>query len=331
MKIVVAGAGAIGGFTGGMLAADGHEVALLGRPRILGPIREQGLTLTDYAGLSMKVPAEALRLETDPACLAAADLVIVAVKTAATAEIAAAIAAHAPADARVLSFQNGIQSARTLRAALPGWDVRACMVPFNVVCPEPGHFHRATSGDIVVEAGPGALAEALSTPAMKVLESDRIAEVQWGKLLINLTNALNALSGLPLQKMLLDRRWRRLMADQMTEAMAALKAAGIAFRPQTPLPPALIPHLLRLPTPLFRRIAAQMLTIDPEARTSMAYDIEAGRPTEIDALQGEILRLGAQTGVATPLTARIAARLARAEAAGGGSPRIDPRELREGG
>ncbi|MCT8161768.1 2-dehydropantoate 2-reductase [Pseudoruegeria sp. SHC-113] len=330
MKITVAGAGAIGCFTGGLLARGGHDVTLLGRARVLEPIAAEGLELTDYTGLSAHLPPEALTLSTDPACLGAADLVIVAVKTGATAEMAAAIAAHAPQAAPVISFQNGLESAATLRASLPGRDLRAAMVPFNVVSPSPARFHRATSGEIVIEAGPGALANALSVEGLTVLESAQIVDVQWGKLLINLTNALNALSGLTLQQMLLDRRWRRLMADQMAEAMAVLKAAGIGFKPQAPLPPGLIPPLLRLPTPLFKRIAAQMLTIDPEARTSMAYDLADGRATEIDALQGEILRLARETGVQTPLTARIAARLARAEAAGKGSPELDPGELENG-
>lgn len=306
MKIVIAGAGSIGCFTGGLLAAGGKEVTLLGRARILDQIRSDGLRVTDFSGLDQTIAAELLGLSEDPACLFQADLVIVTVKSGATAEMGQLIADHAPAQATVLSWQNGIENADLLRQALPGRDVRAGMVPFNVVPSDAGGFHRTTSGDIVIEQGAGTLGKTLSVPHLTVAESDQIEAVQWGKLVINLNNALNALSGLTLQRQLLDRDWRRVMADQMAEALTVLARSGIDVASTTPLPAWMTPHILRLPTPLFSRIAARMLTIDPSARTSMAYDLMAGRVTEINSLQGEIIRLGQQAGVATPICRRVA-------------------------
>ncbi|WP_164658215.1 2-dehydropantoate 2-reductase [Tropicibacter sp. Alg240-R139] len=305
MRIVIAGAGSIGCFTGGLLAAAGKDVTLLGRARILDQIRAQGLTVTDFSGVRQAVPSERLGLSDEPACFAQADLVIVTVKSGATREIARLIAEHASATVPVVSWQNGIENVAVLRNILHDHDVRAGMVPFNVVPSETG-FHRATSGDIVIEQGAGELGEALSVPHLSVTESPRIKAVQWGKLVINLNNALNALSGLTLQEQLLDRNWRRVMADQMAEALGVLRRSGIEVASTTPLPAWMTPHILRLPTPLFSRIAAKMLTIDPSARTSMAYDLMAGRPTEIDSLQGEIIRLGDQAGIATPICSRVA-------------------------
>ncbi|WP_109313400.1 2-dehydropantoate 2-reductase [Ruegeria sp. AU67] len=307
MKIIIAGAGSIGCYCGAFLADAGHSVTLLGRPRILDPIREEGLTVTDFSGLHVHVAAETLTMSETPDCLKDAELVILAVKAAATADMAEQIARFAPASAPVLSWQNGMENARVLRAALPDHDVRAGMVPFNVVPPRPASFHCATSGDIVIQSGPGGLGQALSSPNLPVIESDYIDAVQWGKLVINLNNALNALSGLTLKDQLLDRKWRRLMADQMAEALRVLQAAGHPVASTTPLPAWMTPHILRLPTPLFTRIAARMLTIDPSARTSMAYDLAAGRVTEIDSLQGEIVRLGKQYGRPTPICARVQA------------------------
>lgn len=313
MKLVIAGAGSIGCYCGGLLADAGHHVTLLGRARVLDPIRQNGLTATDYSGLRKTIPADRLTLSDDPACLSDADLVLVTVKTGATAEMARLIAAQAPSAAPVISWQNGMENARTLRAALPGWDVRAGMVPFNVVPAGPATWHRATSGDIVIQSGPGALARRLSSPDLPVTETDGIEAVQWGKLVINLNNALNALSGLTLREQLLNRDWRRLMADQMAEALAVLAASRHPVASTTPLPAWMTPHILRLPTPLFSRIAARMLTIDPAARTSMAYDLDAGRPTEIDSLQGEIIRLGRETGTPTPICDRVARLITQGE------------------
>ncbi|WP_299981858.1 2-dehydropantoate 2-reductase [uncultured Ruegeria sp.] len=305
MKIAVAGAGSIGCYCGALLASAGHDVTLLGRARVLEAIRAQGLTVTDFSGLRRTVPAAQLTLAENPLGLSGSDLVLVTVKSGATAEMATLIAVHAPAAAPVVSWQNGLGNARTLRASLPGRDVRAGMVPFNVVPTEQATFHRATSGEIVMESGPGSIGTQLNTSELPISESDQIEAVQWGKLVINLNNALNALSGLTLQNQLLDRNWRRLMADQMTEALRVLKRAEIDIVPATPAPAWVMPHILRLPTPVFSRIASKMLTIDPSARTSMAYDLMAGRATEIDDLQGEIIKLGHEQGIPTPINSRV--------------------------
>lgn len=306
MKIVIAGAGSIGCYCGGLLSDAGHAVTLLGRARVLDPIRNQGLTVTDFAKLRRNIPSRHLTLDQDPACLAGADLIIVTVKSGATAEMAQLIATHASPDSVILSLQNGMENARILRAALPGRDIRAGMVPFNVVPTGAATYHRATSGDIVIEAGAGAVADRLGTPDLPITQSDRIEAVQWGKLVVNLNNALNALSGLTLKTQLMDPAWRRLMADQMAEALTVLKAANIPVASTTPLPAWMTPYILRLPTPLFTRIAARMLTIDPSARTSMAYDLMAGRPTEIDNLQGEIIRLSHAHNIPAPINANVA-------------------------
>lgn len=327
-RIVVAGAGAIGCFTGALLAAAGRDVTLLGRARVLDAIRANGLTLTDFAGLSVRVPADRPGLADGPDCLAGADLVLVTVKSGATADMAALIARHAPPGAVVVSLQNGIENADILRAALPGRDVRAGMVPFNVVPDGPGRYHRATSGGIVIGAGPGQVAATLFVPGLPVTESPQITAIQWGKLLLNLNNAVNALSGLTLREQLLDRGWRRLMADQMEEALAVLRAAGIAVQSTTPLPAWMGPHILRLPTPVFTRIAAQMLTIDPAARTSMAYDLIQGRPTEIDSLQGAIIALAQDRGVPAPICTKIAGLVRSASASGATDAWLIPDQLR---
>ncbi len=326
---MVAGAGAVGCFVGGLLAAAGRRVTLLGRPAVLTPIHAQGaLRLTDYTGLDLVVAADNLALSDDPACLGAADLVLVTVKSGATAGIASEIARHAPAHAPVVSLQNGVDNRATLADALPGRDVRAGMVPFNVIPKAPAHFHRATSGDIRIGAGPGGLSAWLSAPHLKVGQTPDIDAVQWGKLLVNLANALNALSGLTLHEQLLNRDWRRLMADQMAEALTVLRAQGLRAVSTTPLPVWTTPHILRLPTPVFRRLAASMLTIDATARTSMAYDLMARRKTEIDALQGRIVAMGAAAGVATPIAAAVLAAMRDAEAEEGPRRPRAPQDLR---
>ena len=199
------------------------------------------------------------------------------------------------------------------------------MVPFNVISEAPGHYHRGTSGDILIEQGP---LPDLSSTHLVWRSVDNIEGVQWGKLLINLTNAVNALADMPLLDQLNDRKWRLLLADQMIEALRVLRAAKITPAKTSAAPPGLIPHILRLPTPVFRVVASQMLTIDGQARSSMWDDLNQGRKTEIDVLQGAILQLAGRFGRQAPLNARMRTLIRAAEAAGDGPPGLSVEQIR---
>jgi 2-dehydropantoate 2-reductase len=326
--IAVAGAGSIGCFVGGMCAAAGRRVALLARPRVIGEIEGNGLRLTSFEGLDRTIPSNPLMLSEDPSLLSDAGTVLVTVKSTDTAEIADAIARHAPADAVIVSLQNGVGNASILRERLPGRRVLAGMVPFNVVARGEGRFHRATSGDIVIEQDDAGTAARLSVPGLTMRPSRNITGVQWGKLLVNLNNALNALADLPLRQQLAQRSWRMLFADQMAEGLAAIRAEGIKPVSPTPIPASLTPHLLRLPDAVFGTLLGGTMKIDPEARSSMWEDLRRGRRTEIDYLQGVIIAVAARHGLQVPLSRRIVALIRSAEAAGIGPPKLTPEQIR---
>ena len=326
--IGIAGAGSIGCFVGGMLAAAGHSVALLARPRVIAEIETGGLRLTSFEDLDRTIPSSALALSEDPSIFSDVGAVLVAVKSADTAEMADIIARHAPADAVIVSLQNGVGNVALLRARLPGRRVLAGMVPFNVVSAGEGRFHRSTSGDIVLEADEAGTAQELSVPGLTMRASNDIDGVQWGKLLVNLNNALNALSGLPLRRQLAQRPWRVLFADQMAEGLAAIRAEGIKPVSSTPIPASWTPPLLRLPDAIFEMLLGRTMKIDPEARSSMWEDLQRGRRTEIDYLQGVITAIADRRGLQVPLSRRVVALVKSAEAAGQGSPGLTPEQIR---
>ena len=326
--IAVAGAGSIGCFVGGMLAAAGRNVALLARPRLIQDIESNGLRLTSFEGLDRTIAADRLALSEDGKVLGEASVVLVTVKSTDTAEIADIVAQYAPEDAVIVSLQNGVGNTAVLRGRLPLRRVLGGMVPFNVVAPGAARFHRATSGDIVIEQDDAQTALMLSVPGLAMQGSDNIEGVQWGKLLVNLNNAINALSGLPLRQQLAQRSWRRLMADQMQEGLAAIRAEGIRPVSATPIPSSWTPSLLRLPDPVFELLLGRTMKIDPQARSSMADDLARGRRTEIDYLQGLVTEIADRHGLAVPLSRRIVALIKRAEAEGKGSPGLTPEQVR---
>jgi 2-dehydropantoate 2-reductase len=326
--IGVAGAGSIGCFVGGMVAAAGRRVALLARPRVIEEIEGNGLRLTSFEGLERSIASNRLTLSDDPSIFGDAGVVLVTVKSADTPDIADIIARHAPSDAVIVSLQNGVGNLSLLRQRLPGRRVLGGMVPFNVIALGEGRFHRATSGDIVVEQDDGGTADKLSVPGLKMRPTRDIAGVQWGKLLVNLNNALNALADLPLRRQLAQRAWRTLFADQIAEGLAAIRAEGIRPISSTPVPVSWTPHLLRLPDALFNVILGRTMKIDPEARSSMWEDLQRGRRTEIDYLQGVITAIADRRGLEVPLSRRIVALIKSAEAAGKGSPKLTPEQIR---
>lgn len=306
--VAVMGAGSVGCYVGGRLQAAGAEVHFIGRPRVLGALALHGLTLTDLDGGEVILPPAQLQLLPRPR---AAALVLLCVKSAATAGAAAELAACIPAGTPAVSLQNGVANAQTAAQAAPGLSWLPGMVPFNVAELSPGHYHRGTSGALAVQDHPALqvwlpLFAAAGLPLS--LHAD-LQPVQWAKLLLNLNNPVNALSGLPLRAQLLDRDCRVVLAALQDEALAALAAAGIEPARLTSVAPRWLPTLLRLPTPIFRRAAARLLRIDERARSSMADDLALGRATEVDALCGAVVRLARSVGLQAPRNQALVALL----------------------
>ena len=300
------GAGSVGCLVGGRLAAAGARVHFIRRPRVVEVRRTEGLTLSDVEGPTLHVAPDALDASQMPPDGAAPGLVLLAVKSAGT-EAATATGARAARGHAAAVVANGVDKAARAQAVAPQLRVVPAMVPFNVAELAPGHLHRGTQGVLAAQD------DVALTPWLPLfaraglplaLHAD-LAPVQWGKLLLNLNNPVNALSRLPLRAELMQRDWRRCFAALMDEALGVLRAAGMEPARVAPVPPRWLPTLLRLPDAMFTRVAARMLRIDEKARSSMADDVALGRRTEIDALCGEVVRLARAHGLAAPRNARM--------------------------
>lgn len=330
MRIVVYGAGGIGCYIGGRLAAVGADVTFIGRQRLADELAEYGLHLTDYLGANLRVPAEQIHFETTPDSAAEADLVLVTVKSAATATAADELAAVLKPGADVVSFQNGIRNGEILSERLPDRAVLTGMVPFNVLNRGGGAFHQGTEGGLDIAKHPALdpYIEPFARAGLPLTQHDDILPVQWAKLLLNLNNPVNALSDLPLRDELAQRAYRRCLAAAQAETLELLAAADIRPARLMAVPPRRLPTLLRLPDFLFRRLASKMLAIDPLARTSMWEDLQAGRRTEIDYLNGEVVRLAESLGRTAPVNAKLI-ELIRAVESGRARGMTGPDLLRE--
>ncbi|MGW3075457.1 MULTISPECIES: 2-dehydropantoate 2-reductase [unclassified Kitasatospora] len=318
LRIAVFGAGSIGCHLGGMLASTA-EVTLVGRPAAMAAIDADGLTLTGPGEARREV--RELTAAAGPEAVAGADYVLVTVKSADTGTAARELAPHLGPDTVVVSFQNGLRNTEVLAAALPSHRVLAGMVPYNVVRTGPAAFHQGSGGSLMLagEQGADALADAARESGLLLeLRSDMPA-VQAAKLLMNLNNAVNALSGLPLREQVGQLAYRRCVARCQLEALAVFRAAGVEPAQLGPVPPEVMPQVLELSDAQFHELAGASLQIDATARSSMWEDLQRGRPTEIDSLQGEIVALAERHGLTAPANARLIALVREAEAAGPGA------------
>lgn len=317
MKIAIAGAGSIGCYVGGRLMARAYDVVLLGRPTLQAELQAFGLTLTDLSGDRASLAPTQVACATGLAAASGADVVLVTVKSKDTGSIADALAPHLSPDAVVISLQNGVRNAELLAARLPGRMVLAGMVPFNVVHQGKGHFHRGTTGDILIEEHPRALlvVDYLRRAGIGARTHAHMRGVLWSKLLLNLNNPINALVGIPLREELSQRGFRRVLGACVREALGVIKAAGIQLERLERVPPSAIPWILNLPDALFSRVAASLIAIDPEARSSMWEDVTRGRVTEIDHITGEVVALAKAHGVRAPINEAIVRLIKEAEVA----------------
>jgi 2-dehydropantoate 2-reductase len=328
-RIAVLGAGSIGGFVGGCWMAAGLPVTLIGRASFAKAVAAHGLELSDERGWSHRFTAEEVDFRTDATALADAQLIVLTVKSGATAEAAQQIAAHARPGTPVLSLQNGISNVDVLRDALgEQFPVIRGMVPYNVAYLGDGHFHKGVAGQLFAEDVPAmrTLSAAIgASPAGLSLCGDMLG-LAWGKLLINLNNAVNALSGLTLVEELRRRGYRRVVAASQREGLALLDAAGIVPAKVGAVGPRLLPLLMVAPDWLFRHVFMRKWKIDAKARSSMADDLAQGRATEIDYINGELIALADRLGRHAPVNRRVVALVRAAET--GGRHDWSPDELR---
>ncbi len=315
-RIVIHGAGSIGCWIGGTWRAAGLDVALLGRAGVRDEIAANGLTLTDIEKRRIELRPDEVAFGIHPKLLREADIVVLTVKSMGTAAAAKEIAKHARKGATVISFQNGVSNVETLKAALPGFSVLHGMVPFNVAHMGNGRWHKGVAGALWAEdhAVTRALAERIGDRPGGLVLTGNMAGVAWGKLLVNLNNAVNALSGRPLLEELGNRDYRRVWAAAQVEGLELLKAAGIEPAKISPFPPRLFPHIVGAPDWLFNSTVLKLYRIDGDARSSMADDFAAGRMTEIDYLNGEVVRLAQRLGREAPVNAAIVDLVRQAEA-----------------
>jgi len=298
MKIAVMGAGAVGCFYGGMLARAGHEVTLIGRPSHVEAIAKRGGLKFESAIFDGVIPISA---DTEPSGVAGADVVLFCVKSADTEEAGHEIAPHLKSDAVVICLQNGVDNAERLAAVLKRTVIPA-VVYVAAGMGGPGHIQHHGRGDLIIGPSPRSedIAKAFGAAAIPTVVSDEVLARLWDKLIINCAyNALSAIAQLPYGRLFEVEGAKEVMDSVIIECIAVATELGIAVLPD------------------IREKIFALVKVMPDQLSSTAQDLARGKPSEIDFLNGHVVRKGAEFGIPTPsnLALQVAVKLRELERA----------------
>src|SRR4051812_47238869 len=280
MQVAVIGAGAVGCYYGGLLLRAGHDVTFIGRPVHVDAINAHGLLL-DLKTFRGHLPATAA---TDTTALGSPDLVLCCVKSADTEAAGHGLTGRLRPDTSVLSLQNGVDNAPRL-AAIIDQAVIPAVVYVGSEMAGPGHVRHHGGGDLAIgrSTASEALARALEAAGVQTTISDDIEVTLWSKLVINCAfNALSAVADISYGPMLEVEGAKEVVTCAVKEAIAVAHANGVS------LPDNLLANILNIPTMM------------PQQKSSTAQDLARGKPSEIDFLNGHVVRKGAELGVPTP-------------------------------
>jgi 2-dehydropantoate 2-reductase len=313
MQHVVFGAGLIGGFLAGALLSKGEQVSLVARPSVQQRLAN-GLHLTDYEGHEAHVAevpfVDSGELQAPPGSLAC-EYLWLTVKCTSVEAVSLELDALVGPNTKIFCVQNGLGSEQCIRDRYPDNRVMRVMTMYNVAEPREGHLHRGSEGHVSIEelAECPQLAQSVATrincALMPTQSCPDMNEMLWAKLQLNLANAVNALGDVPVKAMTENPDFRKVIALLMTELLAVVAAKNMKLPAVTALPAHWLPVIMRFPNFVFLRIAQKMLAIDPTVRTSMWWDLDGGRPTEIDYLNGAVVDEGKKLGVACPANEKI--------------------------
>jgi 2-dehydropantoate 2-reductase len=281
LEVAVMGAGAVGCYYGGMLARAGHDVVLIARPQHVEAIQRDGLRM-ETRTFDEQVR---LRASSEPGAAQGVDLVLFCVKSMDTESAGAQLRPYLAPDALVLCLQNGVDNADRLRTVLPQHTVAAAVVYVASEMAGPGHVKHHGRGELVIEPSPvsESVAQALMGAGVPTEISDNVRGALWLKLILNCAyNAVSAIAQRPYGENVKSEGIADVMRDVVNECLAVAQAEGVNVAGDVDA--------------AVRKIAESM----PTQYSSTAQDLARGKRSEIDYLNGLIVRRGHALGVATP-------------------------------
>lgn len=317
MRYAVIGLGAVGSIISGLLAKSGENVVLIGKKNQVEEISKKGIKIN---GINSSILVENVQVSADLSRVSDSDVIIVCVKSHDTQNLAEELKKFIKKSTIIISLQNGVRNSQILKDTTENRAFSG-IVLFNALYTKPGEVTLSLKGGLILET------DSLYKEAVKgfieVLEKfgieskleTSIEGYLWSKLIVNLQNAVTALTGQTIKESILNKDSRAIIIATMKEGLSVLQKSGIPYKTLPDIDPKVTIRRLKILNSVLLKIGSRILKLNETARASMWQSLYRGRPTEIDYINGEIVNLAKKHNLEAPINKKLVELVKEAEKA----------------
>lgn len=330
MKYAVIGLGAIGGIIGGLLTKSGEKVILIGKKNQVEEINKKGLKIN---GINNSIHVENVQVSTDFSLISDSEVIIICVKSQDTKYLANDLKKYIKKSALIISLQNGVKNSKIIKD-ITGNTAFSGIVLFNALYIKPGEVTLTLKGGLILETDSlykETLESFIRLLTKSGIESKLVTNIEgylWSKLIVNLQNAVTALTGQTIKESIINKDSRAVIIATMKEGLNILQKSKTPYNTLPDIDPKITIRRLTILNSVLLKLGSRILKLNANARGSMWQSLYRGRPTEIDYINGEIVNLAKKYNLESPINKKLVDLVKEAEKTSN-TKSYDPLKLKE--
>jgi 2-dehydropantoate 2-reductase len=315
MKYAVIGLGAVGTIIGGLLAKSGEKIIFICKKNQVEEIRKKGIKIN---GINNSIVLENVQVSSDLSLISDSDVIIICVKSYDTKYLAEELKKFIKKSSVIISLQNGVRNSKILKD-VTGNTVLSGIILFNALYILPGEVTLTLKGGLILETNSlyketiKSFIEVLNKSGIESKLEIDIEDYLWSKLVVNLQNAVTALTGQTIKESILNKDSRAIIIATMNEGLNILQKSKIPYKTLPDIDPKVSIRRLKILNSVLLKFGSRILKLDESARSSMWQSLYRGRPTEIDYINGEIVNLAKKYNLVSPINKKLVELVKEAE------------------
>ena len=315
MKYAVIGLGAVGSIIGGLLAKSGEKVILIGKKNQVEEISKKGIKIN---GINNSILVENVKASTDLTLISDSDVIIICVKSQDTQILAEEIKKFIKKSCIIISLQNGVRNSKILKETT-GNKALSGIILFNALYIKPGEVTLTLKGDLILETDSlnketvESFSKILNKYGIESKIETNIEGYLWSKLIVNLQNAVTALTGQTIKESILNKYSRAILIETMKEGLYILEKSETPLKTLPDIDPKVTIKRLKILNSVLLKIGSRILKLNETARGSMWQSLNRGKPTEVDYINGEIVNLAKKNNLEAPINKKLVELIKEAE------------------
>lgn len=305
MKYAVIGLGAVGSIIGGMIHRYGGDIVLFGKKSQINSLKKEGLEINGFFGTTFKL--KNLRLESDFFKLKEIDVVFICVKSQDTEKLANDIKDFINKKAVIVSLQNGVRNKKILEK-ITNCKTISGIILFNSVYKRAGLVNLTYKGGVVLECTEKKdleISNLLKNAGFKIKNVEEINGYLYSKLVVNLQIAVTALTNQTITESIKDDNTRKILIETMSEGIEVIRKSGIHLKTLPDIDPIKMVKRMKNLNKILLCLGTYFMGIKKSARNSMWQSLNRKKQTEIDFINGEIVRLAKKNNLEAPINSKL--------------------------